>query len=380
MRTLIVGAGVAGLTLAGLMHRRGERPVVVERSKDFEHLGYMLGLYYLGSRVLHGLGLFEEYLSRSVATRRYEVRNGRGELIRSYDLTGLIRRYGPLQGIGRGTLIDLLREGLGDLPIRMGTAVRSLEQREDIVEATFDDGSSGEFDLVVTADGLHSDTRSMVLSEEEYAYRKTGWSGWVFWTDPTLAPRDTYTECWGAGRFLGLYPTKDRLGVFLGGPTRVLEKLSLMTLAQDLCKRFKATASSIAEVLETVDATTTAYLWSMEDCRAKLWRKGRVVLLGDAGTGFLPTAGIGASMAMESAAALNDELSRTNSVFVERALDLYEIRRRKREEEAQETSRRLGQMMFITSPCLAWGRDQLVKLYTLRMFIKSIAAMMDAPI
>ena len=49
LRTLIIGGGVAGLTLAALMRQRGERPLVIERQKSFDDLGYMLGLYYLGS-------------------------------------------------------------------------------------------------------------------------------------------------------------------------------------------------------------------------------------------------------------------------------------------------------------------------------------------
>jgi len=52
--------------------------------------------------------------------------------------------------------------------------------------------------------------------------------------------------------------------------------------------------------------------------------------LDDAAAGFLPTAGIGASMAMESAAALDDELARTDSRFVPQALQLYEKRRKHR--------------------------------------------------
>jgi 2-polyprenyl-6-methoxyphenol hydroxylase-like FAD-dependent oxidoreductase len=62
-------------------------------------------------------------------------------------------------------------------------------------------------------------------------------------------------------------------------------------------------------------ATADMFYWRLDDCRAPSWRAGRVALLGDSACGFLPTAGIGASMAMESAAVLADELDRTDAKF-----------------------------------------------------------------
>lgn len=70
LRILIVGAGVAGLTLAALLRQRREAPVIIEHEPALASTGYMLGLYPIGARVLHGLGLYESYLSKSVTMRR----------------------------------------------------------------------------------------------------------------------------------------------------------------------------------------------------------------------------------------------------------------------------------------------------------------------
>ena len=51
----------------------------------------------------------------------------------------------------------------------------------------------------------------------------------------------------------------------------------------------------------------------MTDFRAKVWSRGRTVLLGDAAAAFLPTADVGASAAMDAAAPLSDELSRASN-------------------------------------------------------------------
>jgi 2-polyprenyl-6-methoxyphenol hydroxylase-like FAD-dependent oxidoreductase len=115
-------------------------------------------------------------------------------------------------------LVEILSEGIGNLPIHTETTVASIQHQNDSVAVTFSDGTSANFDLVVGADGLHSDTRATILDESEYIYWDTKWGGWVFWADSNLAPSQVYTECWGAGHFIGLYPTQNHLGVFVGGP------------------------------------------------------------------------------------------------------------------------------------------------------------------
>jgi len=381
LRTLIIGGGVAGLTLAALLRQRGGTPLVVEQAqRSEEEGGYMLGLYYLGSRVLLGLGLFEEFLARSLPMRRYEIRDGGGEVVQRYELEALTRRVGPVRGITRTALIRLLRKGLGDLPVRTGTHVVSLRQHPTHVEATLSDGSLKIVDVVVGADGLHSTTRRMILEDGDFSYWETGWGGWMSWVDPDLAPPDTYMESWGPGRFVGLYPTPERLGVFFGGPSEEVRTRGPVAFLEEAKRDLGPNARPMGEVLESVRVEDDPFYWDFHDCRAETWSRGRVVLLGDAATGFLPTAGIGASMAMESASALADELSRTGRDWVAQSLRVYARRRKARVEAAQDSSRNLGRFMFLKSRPLAWGRDELVKHFSLESLIQSIADMMEEPI
>ena len=118
----------------------------------------------------------------------------------------------------------------------------------------------------------------------------------------------------------------------------------------------------------------------LEDCRVPLWSKGRVVPMGDSACAFLPTAGVGASTAMEAAAVLGDELGRTDAMGVELALRHYETRRRKRAEGAQTASRRIAGLMFVKSTPVAWGRDQLMKFYSIAEFAKEIELSLTEPI
>ncbi len=122
------------------------------------------------------------------------------------------------------------------------------------------------------------------------------------------------------------------------------------------------------------------FFWTLEDCRAPQWSKGRVALLVDAACAFLPTAGVGASMAMESAAVLADGLGRTDARGMALALRHYETRWRKRAEGAQTASRRIAALMFVKSTPVAWGRDQLMKFHSIEEFAKEIEKSLAGPI
>lgn len=376
MRILIIGAGVAGLTLAALLRQRGITPVLAERSEHVAAGGYMLGLYPIGGRVLHGLGLHKLYLEASVAMASYRIGDGHGDVLRDYGLDAVTQRFGAIRGITRTALLEVIREGSRDVPVRTGTTVRELQQRGDEVDVTFDDGSRETFDLVVGADGLHSDTRRQVFGEAAASTWDTGWGGWVYWADAAAHDRDAYVEYWGPGRFLGLYPVKDGIGMFLGGPTDDLDRLGREAFVDELQLRFGDRVAGLADVRT---ATEDAFYWRFQDTRARRWSSGRVVLLGDAAVGFLPTAGVGASMAMESAAVLADVLGRTGADRVERALALYEKRHRSRVEAAQKSSRQLGRMMFVRSRWSAWARNQLLRFYTVEQLVKDVARIMEEP-
>jgi 2-polyprenyl-6-methoxyphenol hydroxylase-like FAD-dependent oxidoreductase len=385
MRTLIIGGGIGGMTLAALLGQRGERPVIVERSRDYEHMGYMLGLYPMGSRVLHGLHLYERFLTVSEPLEVYDVRNGRGEHVKRFDIGELTRRFGDYQLVARGDLMNLLLEGArelsgGDLDLRMGTTVTSLVQDGGDVAVAFSDGREERFDLVVGADGMHSQVRKHLFGEVPYV--ETGWGGWLWWAPAEAAEHDVATEYWGAGLFVGVYPTKGRVGVFAGGANPPEAELADHRGRRErMRQRFGVLGGGVRALLDAIPGDDEEiFYWNLHDVRAPALVAGRAVLIGDAGIGFLPTAGVGASMAMESAAALADELSRTDARFVPHALELYVKRHARRVFAAQENSRRLGKLMTVNTLPLAWGRDQLMKLMTLDSLIRDIQKELDEPI
>lgn len=372
MRILVVGAGIAGATLGALLRQRGERPAIIERGTGKEDGGYMLGLMPLGGRVLNGLGLAETCHQVSLPMRNYAMYNRNGRLIKNYPLAPLVERFGAVRGIERGKLLDMLRNVAG--PILYDTSIVRVDETDDRVLVTFNDGSSADFDLVVAADGAHSSLRELAFKKREVEEFATGWGGYVLWSSPGSLSLDTYSELWSNGWGIGLYPVPGRIGIFLAGRHKVLARTDPETYAREIERRLPP--GPFAEALKNRENVSGAYYWKMDDCRARVWRRGRVMLLGDAADAFLPTAGIGASAAMDSAAALADELSRADADHIDYALDIYEMRQRHRVEAVQKNSRDLAGYMFVNSRFAVWMRDQLMRFYTLKRLIADISRVM----
>jgi 2-polyprenyl-6-methoxyphenol hydroxylase-like FAD-dependent oxidoreductase len=369
VRVLIAGAGVAGLTLAARLAQQGRPPVVVERSAG-SGAGYAIGLYPLGSCVLHGLGRYGELLARGLVVNDYELADHAGRVMKRVDMSVLTGQVGPLVMIDRASLLDILRGACAGVEIRAGVGVRSLVQDRDGVNVALDDGTVEHADLVVGCDGIDSVTRALAGGP---AHRyDTGWVLWTWWAaaDPSGPP--VFREWWGRGWFFGCYPAPGRMMCAGGGPAGQWDSPPAGRVIQagpgqlvHLLRRFPPASAPAAE-------PPAMYRWPMRDVRASRWFHGRVALCGDAAAAFLPSAAVGASAAMRSAAALADELSRADAATVPLALELYQKRCRHIVERAQANSRQLARMMLVGRPALAWGRDQLARRYPAQLALSEI--------
>ena len=378
MNILIIGAGIGGLGLAALLKQRGIGCEVVEKSASLEHAGHMLALYPMGSRVLHGLEKFEDFVRCSSPFNSYEVYNGQGDLLHRFDVSKISAEFGFTGHLLRKDLLGILRSAAEDVPLRLGIGLEHLEQKDGGVNVRFSDGSSGVYDAVIGADGLHSKTRRIIFGEEPD--HETGWGLWVWWTSADI-PRDTVREYWGKGRFVGVYPTPSVVGAIAAGPSRLIGPEAIGGDGMRVRELFSGMSGGASKVMESFPAKTDGlFFWELNDFRSHRWTSGRVALLGDASCAFLPAAGVGASMALESAAVMADELSRTNAEFIAKSFLLYEKRRRRRAELAQDDSRKLGVWMAVDSAPAVWTRDHFLKAATLDSLVRNIAHSLAEPI
>ncbi|QDC01623.1 NAD(P)/FAD-dependent oxidoreductase [Mesorhizobium sp. 8] len=377
LRVLVVGAGVAGLTLAQLLRRGGLNPVLIERASDNADEGYMLALMPLVDPAMQALGVKDEYRAGSVPFHHYRLHGHNGPLLREYEIDTLLDAYGDYRGLARGELLEVL--ATHGAPISRGATLKSIQQTAKAVETVLQDGNGtveATFDAVVLADGLHSESRAMLLDASQVTTYDTDWAGWVAWTETDAAHADQGDEIWGADFFVGIYPVKGRAGVFVGGDRADMREGPAAFIAH-IRSQLTTVDPWFERALATVQAGKDLYFWKLTDCRADTWVVGRVALVGDAAAGFLPTAGIGAGMAMESATVLARHLLDAGPEDVGEALQAYEHAQRPRAEAAQDNSRQLAKLMFRHSRALAVIRDLAVRLVPLATVLGPIRKLLD---
>lgn len=379
MKILVAGAGIGGLAFAALARQRGVDVALIEADAAEAPPGYAITLYPMGSRVLHGLGIYDAFDDLSAEFSFYDVHDGRGRLLHRFDMRPLSRKFGKIGQIERGELVALLQAAAAEVPLRRAVRITSLHQTERGVRIELSDGSTSEWDAVVAADGMRSQTRDLVF---EYQPRfETGWGLWVWWTGLPVSDPNAVSEFWGVGRFAGLYPTAGRTAAVAAGPRPLLSPHAVDGAGLRVRGQFSEFSGRAADLLATFpDEAEGLYYRELSDHRSRSWSRGRVVLLGDAACSFLPAAGIGASMALESAAVLADELSRADARSIEHAFHLYEKRRRGRAEAAQDDAHNLAAWLSTSSPALAWTRDQFLRLASVNSLTATIARSLDEPI
>ncbi|MEV4130658.1 FAD-dependent monooxygenase [Dactylosporangium sp. NPDC049742] len=314
MHVLISGASVAGPVLAYWLHRNGHRVTVVERTPRprLGDGGHAVDLLGPAVEVVARMGLLPQVeAARTTADTMTLIRPGRPDV--SIDgsqlLAGVSDRHVEIM---RGDLARILFEATREhVSYTFGTSITELVERDGGVHAAFSDGTSGGFDLVVGADGMHSGVRRLVFGPEEGHSHFLGGCLAVF-SVPDLVGLD--------GRVLGynsvdkavaLYPTK------IPGRARVVvlfraaepaprDPAAQRRLLRDVCAGL---GWEVPRLLEHLDAADDFYLDSISQIRLPSWSRGRITLAGDAGYGPGPAVGGGSSLAIVGAYVLASELA-----------------------------------------------------------------------
>lgn len=378
MRILVVGGGIAGLTLTGLLQQRGFKPTLVEQIPEYGTIGYVIVLWPSGSRILKGLGVYRSLLDVGLQFTTYNVSDERGQMLHSYSVQNVIEKYGPMLSTYRPDLINVIKEAVDPDSIRMSTTVDKIDQTNDEVYVTFSDGTEETYDLVVGCDGVRSKTRDLVFGDVPLSY--SGMTGWSFWVKPNIAKTLQIAEYWGTGKFFGIWPTKGRLSVFTSIRDNVQEPDPVESRIDRIQENFKNFGGLVPAILEGLNDPNEIFHGYYNDLRMEKWHKGRVVLVGDAAHAILPTAGGGVSMAMESAAVLVDELCRADSKYIEQAFESYITRRRSRVDKIQNQSRMMSKFVFADSRLVSSMRDFLMRFYSNKLHVRYWDSMLKEPI
>ncbi|HLZ56175.1 MAG TPA: FAD-dependent oxidoreductase [Ktedonosporobacter sp.] len=336
-RILIVGGGIAGLTLARALHRQGFQAELVERSPSWQATGAAIQLHANGLRILHSLGLGKEVEQAGVVIRHWLFCDQHGEVLVDLDLEDLWGNVAPCPDIAidRPRLHQIFVAGAAAVPCRLGIAVASLSQEGKRVKIGFSDGSTHDYDLVVGADGTSSTVRQRLLGPIQLDY-----SGAMYWRSLVpIRPPDPANFRWllGDGCSFGITPLPG------DGPTNVFGEVWIPRLYDPLPGRIERLRQRFADFRWHAQAALAALSHDeqvlcnpAEEVHLDHWHRGRVVLIGDAAHAGAPTMAQAGIMAMEDAYVLAEVLRSAETV--EQALSSYETRRRPRATWVQQQS------------------------------------------
>jgi 2-polyprenyl-6-methoxyphenol hydroxylase-like FAD-dependent oxidoreductase len=313
MKVLIVGAGIAGPTLAYCLHRLGHEPTLLERAPELRRGGYLVDFWGAGFDVADHLGIVPRLLDLGYRIRELREVAENGRTIASIDPLRLVDRLGGrFVSIARSDLSAAIYDALdGRVENVFDDTVTSITDTGDRVKVAFRSMKPREFDLVIGADGLHSTVRRLTFGPDTQFEKDLGIAIAVFDVGGyrpriegvavtrtqigvqalRLALRDDTTLFVFSFRFEGDLPQED------------------VEAQQDLLRtRLGDVRGEVPAILGHMPDANTFYLDRAAQIRMPTWSRGRVALIGDAAACPSFLAGQGSALAMVEAYLLAAEL------------------------------------------------------------------------
>ncbi|MDT5147875.1 MAG: hypothetical protein QOC58_2520 [Mycobacterium sp.] len=313
MRILISGASIAGPVLAFWLTQYGFDVTVVERAPTLRKTGgHAVDLFRPAMEISEQMGVLPRIEGRATGTDRLTMyREGRLRPT-DIDLTKIIGAASDRHvEIMRDDLSEIYYEaGRDDVEYLFGDSITDIDTDGDV---TFEHASARTFDVIVGADGLHSNVRRLTFGDEALTRFLGGYLAVV--SAPKTLVDDEMVGHVGVGRVAAIYTAAhldDARIVFLFRSRDELDHDHRDTLRQKalLYDAFTGMHVQVDRWLEEIDRTPAFYFDAITQLRMDRWSRRRVTLVGDAGYCPGPAVGGSTSLAVLGAYVLAGELAR----------------------------------------------------------------------
>ncbi|TWT09215.1 FAD-dependent monooxygenase [Planomicrobium sp. CPCC 101079] len=350
MDILIIGAGIAGLTLAGELERSGHAVQVVEKAPGLRTEGYMIDFFGAGYDAAEHMGLLKELEEIHYPISGLSIKRSDGSTRYSVPYPKLRKLAdGRHFNFMRGDLEHVLFKRLqGRVPVLYRATIQSFQQDDHSVYAQLSNGSEWSGDLLVGADGIHSRVRKLVFGEPEGFIRSLKLWTAAFTFERTALYADiqnSFDLLTEPGRQISIYPlTGDRIAVFfLLRSNKLNARPTREEALHELATRFGDMGWLVPDILQRSGTAADFYFDAVAQVEMPQWTKGRVALVGDACHCVSLLAGQGASLAMAGSYTLAQCLTENDAMT---ALTVYENSLKPQITEVQKSARKVASFFF----------------------------------
>jgi salicylate hydroxylase len=362
LKVVVIGGGIGGLFAANALVVRGFQVSVFEQAPNLSEVGAGVFLTPNSVRQLQRvrLGQAVENFGARVGFRSQYLRHN-GVPIAPVQVTDSAG-WNATFGMHRADLVEILATALPRDVVHTDHRCTGCEESGDVARVSFANGAVAEGDVVIAADGIHSELRHKIAPPSRPVF-----SGSVAYRG--VIPHDRIpswpTESWlmwlGKGKHFLTFPLRagkliNYVG-FVPADEAMKESWSSPGDPDVLRREFAGWDPRIESLLSEVSAT---FRWALYD-REPLptWSRGRLTLLGDAAHPMLPHLGQGANQSIEDGMALATILARANRKTVATALLAYERLRRERVSSIQRGARENGLRYDSANPDLGVRDGQI---------------------
>ncbi len=373
-RALVIGGGVAGPTAAMFLAADGWEVEIFEAAaKPDDYAGSFLNVATNGLTVLDALDLRERLLSDAHPAPHMIMWSSTGKQLGSVPNGPA---GDPARGsavVRRGWLHRVLREGAEDrgIPIRFGARLTGITSESSAVRATFADGHEESADILIGCDGIGSPTRTHIdahAPNPQYS-GLVGLGGFarVIGLPPTPA---TQHFVFGRRSFFGYLVRTDGTVYWFANitapePSRgSLRDVSAAEWLDRLRDLHQDDPYPVPQIIDGHDGDLGAYpIYDLSG--VPRWSRGRVVAVGDAVHATSPSAGQGASLALEDAQAL--AMCLRAGADHEAAFARYQAMRQPRADKVVDYARKINSQKRVSKSRVAVAiRDAMLPLFLKR--------------
>lgn len=354
-KVLVIGGGVGGLATTLALRQAGFDVETFEGVAAIKEVGAGLAIWSNALQALQRIGLADAIQAVGRPAKYRAIHATNGELLAKVQIDQLgDGKNASLIHLHRGDLQGVLLQAVGEATIHLGVRCVGFRQDGEGVWAQFADGREVHGDLLIGVDGVHSVIRQQLFGESRLRLvGQSSWRGVAQVNDAQLA-EGIASETWGVGQRVGLIPISHGRAYWFftrNAPPGGGLQGTASEKKQQIYESVKHWHEPIPSIIQATHAHTIIHTDLNELEPLDQWRRGRVVLLGDAAHAITPNLGQGACQSLEDAVTLVQCLQEETNI--ENALNLYEHKRVEHTKLVAAYSRRFGEVVHseVSPPC-----------------------------